>query len=101
MRRARPRRTKRGTVPSAAELRVLRFIQFGELYRQSHVPRPTLTVDLLAGWLELGTAVCCQALYWLVRRGDLEAQILDGGGFRLIPASLPASADPVEPLHDP
>ncbi len=101
MRRARPQRSTRGTVPTAAELRVLRFIQFGELHRQPHVPRPTLTVDLLAGWLELDVAVCCQALYWLVRRGDLEAQILDGGGFRLIPASLPAPANPVEPLHDP
>jgi hypothetical protein len=87
MARGSSRRPAHGSSPSGAELRILRFIQLGELHRPATVPRPEFTIGRLSGLLELEHAACCRALYLLVRRADLSVEILAGGRFRLIPAS--------------
>jgi hypothetical protein len=83
-----PRRPRAHDPTTAeAEQRLLRLIVFSELHRSPERPRSVYTTAMLAGMAELGHALCCRALYRLVRRGDLRVEFPPGGGFRLMAVS--------------
>ena len=69
------------------EGRILRYVLLCEARPPVRPPDPVFTVERLAGLLELGAEDCREALYALTQRGELEADLLQGGRFRLRPAA--------------
>jgi hypothetical protein len=80
-----------------AELRLLRLIGFGELYRSPDRPRPTYPAAERADRVALERDRCCRALYWLVRRGEPRVEHLGDGRFKLIPRIGAGPMGPAEP----
>jgi hypothetical protein len=83
--------------PRGAEGRILRYIRLCAARRPAPLLDPVFTVERLAGLLELGFDDCREALYALTQCGQLEADILQGGRFRL--RTGPAPARPRPPAH--
>ena len=69
--------------PSEDEARVLRFIRLAEQHRPMWRLPAAYTVGRLAGLVGLDVGACCRALYRLVHRGDLQAELLGEDRFRL------------------
>jgi hypothetical protein len=65
------------------EGRILRYVLLCAARRPAPLLDPVFTVGRLAGLLELDPDACRRALYALTQRGELEADVLTGGRFRL------------------
>ena len=74
--------------------RILRYALLCEARRPAVLPDPVFTVERLAGLLELGREECRRALHALTQRGELEADLLEGGRFRIRPGRPQASSHP-------